>query len=57
MTTVLVAALSGLLGLLIGLGLALKPLARLSAQTMAAILRQMILAETPRYHQVKFGRD
>jgi len=37
--------------------LALKPLARLTSQAMAAILRQMILAETPRYHQFKFGRD
>ena len=41
--------------LLLHRSLVLKPLARLSAQTMAQVMRQIILAETPRYYRFKFA--
>ena len=41
--------------LLLHHSLVLKPLARLSAQAMAQVMRQIILAETPRYYQFKFA--
>ena len=41
--------------LLLHRSLVLKPLARLSTQAMAQVMRQIILAETPRYYRFKFA--